>query len=71
MTCGAMPKRDLDPTDPYLLEVVRAAAAFSSEREKRLHGQRASLEDAEDLLRRSISKAVLAWDRSKKLKKSA
>ena len=66
-----MPKRDLDPTDPYLLEVVRAAATFSREREKRLHGQRASLEDAEALLRRAITKAVAAWERSKKLRKSA
>ena len=66
-----MRKRDLDPTDPYLLEVIRAAAAFSNEREKRLHGQRASLEDAEALLRLSISKAAMAWDKRKKLRKSA
>ena len=66
-----MAKHDSDPTDPYLLEVVQAAVTFSQEREKRLHGQQDSLERAEQALRRSISKAVIAWDRSEKLRRSA
>ena len=66
-----MAKHDSDPTDPYLLEVVQAAVTFSQEREKRLHGQQDSLDRAEHALRRSIVKAVVAWDRSEKLRRSA
>ena len=66
-----MAKHDSDPTDPYLLEVVQAAVTFSQEREKRLHGQQDSLDRAERALRRSIVKAVVAWDRSEKLRRSA
>ncbi len=67
----AMAKHDLDPTDPYLLDVVQAALAFSQEREKRLHGQRDRLAVAERALRQSIGKAVVAWERSERLRRSA
>ncbi len=55
--------RDIDPTDPYLLEVVDSAIAFAAEKEKLLHGQASSMDDAKEIRKISILRAVKAWQR--------
>lgn len=55
--------RDIDPTDPYLLDVVDSAIAFAAEKEKLLHGQSSSIDDAKEILKISILRAVRAWQR--------